>query len=101
MLALSALWLLIGTVIGLIANGGRLRPATWARWGWRALPATGAIAALLGGWLGTAVYGRLFGTPAALWVAIVGVSLGPWLIEWLRGREWAMLRSKGRGMRPI
>ena len=91
MLALSVLWLLIGAVIGLLANGARLRPAAWARWGWRALPAVGAVAALLGGWLGTAVYGRLYGTPAALWIAVVGVSLGPWLIQWLRGRPW--LRS--------
>ena len=91
MLALSVLWLLIGAVIGLLANGARLRPAAWARWGWRALPAVGAVAALLGGWLGTAMYSRLYGTPAALWIAVVGVSLGPWLIEWLRGRPW--LRS--------
>jgi len=89
MLALSVLWLLIGAVIGLIAHGARLRPAAWARWGWRALPALGALAGLIGGWLGTVVYGRLFGTSAALWIAVVGVSIGPWLIEWLRGRPWA------------
>jgi hypothetical protein len=44
------------------------------------------LAALLGGWLGTLLWGRLFGTPTALWVAVLVVALGPWLFTRLRPR---------------
>ena len=67
MLALSVLWLPDRRRDRAARRiGARLRPAAWTRWGWRALPALGAVAGPLGGWSGTAVYGRLFGTPAAL-----------------------------------
>jgi len=80
---LSLLWLALGVAIGALALPARLRPASWGRQGWLMLLGLGALAALLGGWLGTLLLGKLFGTPAALWVAVLAVFL-PWLVERLR-----------------
>jgi len=44
------------------------------------------LAAQLGGWLGVLLLGRLFATADALWVAVLIVALGPWLIERWRMR---------------
>lgn len=84
MLLLALIWLLVGAVVGALALAARLRPASWGRWGWT-LPGVGALGGLLGGLLGTLVLSRLFGTPAALWVAVLAVVL-PWLVERLRAR---------------
>jgi len=42
----------------------------------------GALATLLGGWLGTLVFGTLFATATAIWLAVLGVALLPRLIVW-------------------
>jgi hypothetical protein len=85
MLLFSLIWLALGLVVGVLGLGARLRPVVWGRWGWLIVMGIGALAALLGGWLGALLLGKLFGTPAALWVAILAVFL-PWLVERLRHR---------------
>ena len=84
MLALSLLWIVIGLLIGALAVAGRVSPAKWLRSAWPLLLATGVSFALLGGWLGTIVYGRFFGTAAAVWVATLAVSILPWALNRLR-----------------
>jgi hypothetical protein len=86
MLLLSLFWLLLGLLIGALSLAARLRPAGWGRWGWLMLLGVGALAALLGGWLGTLLYSRLFGTPTALWFAIFIIVL-VWLVERRRQRS--------------
>jgi hypothetical protein len=76
---LSLLWVLIGFLIGALANGARLRPASWGRRGWLYLPGAGVLLALLGGWLGTLLLGTLFATATAIWVTAAGVILVAWL----------------------
>jgi uncharacterized membrane protein YeaQ/YmgE (transglycosylase-associated protein family) len=80
MLILSLIWLVLGVLIGALANAAKLRPAAWGRAGWLAMLGLGALVALLGGWLGTWVLGALFATATALWVAVLGVALLPRLI---------------------
>jgi hypothetical protein len=88
MLQLSLFWMLLGVIFGLLAQAARLgfsaRGMSGAN-GWLATLATGALFALVGGWIGTYLFGRLFGTPTALWVGILGVVLAPWL--WTRFRR--------------
>jgi len=88
MLQLSLFWLLLGVIFGLLAQGARLgfsaRGVSGAN-GWLATLATGALLSLAGGWIGTLLLGRLFGTPTALWVGILGVVVAPWL--WARYRR--------------
>jgi ABC-type xylose transport system permease subunit len=84
-----AIWLIGGIIMGTLANGARL--SFHARWrmlprgGWLLL-GLGALAALVGGALGTWLSGPLFGLPWALWVAGVVVVVGPWLWERIRAR---------------
>jgi hypothetical protein len=89
LLVLSLIWILLGAILGALANG--------ARWGLRArgfssrgaMPGTlaiGAAGALLVGWLSVFVFGRLFGTPAALWGGILAAVLVPWLLALGRKR---------------
>ncbi|HLJ80730.1 MAG TPA: hypothetical protein VKT52_04520 [Ktedonobacterales bacterium] len=83
MLVLSLFWIILGVVLGALANGARwgLRARGFA--GWRATLCTlgiGAAGALLFGWLGVFVFGRPFGTPAALWGGILAAMLVPWLL---------------------
>jgi hypothetical protein len=80
-------WVVCGAVIGLIATAARITPGAWSA-PWR-LALLGAGAALLGGWLGTLVWGSIFATSAALWVAVVGVVVVPRLAVWLLGRRKA------------
>ena len=82
MLILSLFWLLIGLLIGALANAARLRPVTWVRGGRLSMLGLGALLALLGGWLGTWLLGALFATATAIWIAILGVALLPRLIMW-------------------
>ena len=82
MLILSLLWLLIGLLIGALANAAKLRPATWVRGGRLRMLGLGALVALLGGWLGTWLLGALFATATAIWIAVLGVALLPRLITW-------------------
>ena len=92
MFILSLVWLVLGLLMAALALAARLRPASWGRRGWLMLLGVGALAALLGGWLGALLLGRLFGTPAALWVAILAVCLS-WLVERLRASRG---RAQGR-----
>ena len=82
MLILSLLWVLLGLLIGALANAAKLRPTAWARGGRLGMLGLGALVALLGGWLGTWELGPLFATATALWVAVLGVALLPRLITW-------------------
>ena len=86
MLILSLFWLLIGLIIGALAYAAKLRPGSWIRGGRMALPGLGALVALIGGWLGTWLLGALFATAAAIWIAVLGVALLPWLITWCQAR---------------
>jgi hypothetical protein len=83
LLLLSLLWLLIGLIIGALANAAKLRPAAWIRGGRLSMLGLGALVALLGGWLGTWLLGSLFATYTAIWIAVLGVALLPRLITWL------------------
>jgi len=82
MLILSLLWVLLGLLIGALANAAKLRPTAWVRGGRLGMLGLGALVALLGGWLGTWVLGTLFATATALWVAVLGVALLPRPITW-------------------
>ena len=82
MLILSLFWLLLGLLIGALAYAAKLRPAAWVRGGRLRMLGLGALVALLGGWLGTWVFGALFATATAIWIAVLGVALLPRLIVW-------------------
>jgi len=86
MLILSLFWLLIGLLIGALANAAKLRPAAWVRGGRLGMLGLAALVALLGGWLGTWVLSSLFATATAIWIAILGVALLPRLITWFTTR---------------
>lgn len=75
MLTLSLLWLGLGVVIGGVALLARLAPAGWGRWRWLALPALGALAALLGGWLGALLLDRIQASLVAVWVSILAIGV--------------------------
>jgi uncharacterized membrane protein YeaQ/YmgE (transglycosylase-associated protein family) len=102
MLILSLFWLLLGILIGALANAAGLRATTRVPsptgqisslqkdlalgQGWLVMFAVGAMAALLGGWLGVLLLGRDVATAVALWVAVLGVVVVPWLVAWVRTR---------------
>jgi hypothetical protein len=90
-LILSLFWLLIGLLIGALANAAKLRPITWVRGGRLGMLGLGALVALLGGWLGTWLLGSLFATATAIWIAVLGVALLPRLITWCNA--WLHTRS--------
>lgn len=87
MLVLSLIWVVLGLLIGALANGAKLRPAMWGHRGWLAMLGLGALAALFGGWLGTWILGSLFATAAALWIAVLGVALLPRLVVFVRKKQ--------------
>ena len=91
MLILSLFWLLIGLLIGALANAAKLRPVAWVRGGRLRMLGLGALVALLGGWLGTLLLGTLFATASATWIAVLGVALLPRLITWCNA--WLHTRS--------
>lgn len=85
---LSAIWVAVGLLIGALSFIARLDFAARALvrgvggiWSTLGL---GAIAALIGGWFGALLFGRLFGTPMALWVSITAVALLPWALKRLK-----------------
>jgi len=84
MLLLSICWLLIGLFVGGLANVAGLRAVVWVYDGRVSMLALGGLAALLGGCLGTWVFGSLFGTAMAVWIAVLGVVVVPRLIRRLR-----------------
>lgn len=83
-------WVLAGAIIGLLAAAAHIVPSAMAG-PWR-LALVGACCALVGGWLGTLIWGSLFATSAALWIAVVGVALVP--------RVWAWGARRLMGSRP-
>jgi hypothetical protein len=87
MLILSLLWLVLGVLIGGLANGAKLRPVRWGGRGWLVMLGLGALSALLGGWLGTLILGALFATAMALWIAVVGVALLPRLVVFFQRKQ--------------
>ena len=89
MFILFLIWLGLGLLIGALALAARLRPAAWGRWGWLWMLGLGALAAQLGGWLGTLLMGRLYGTADALWVAALLVVAVPLLAERWRKQQHA------------
>ena len=91
MLILSLFWLLIGLLIGALANAAKLRPTAWVRQGRLGMLGIGALGALLGGWLGTLLLSSLFATAAAIWIAVLSVALAPRLIMWCNA--WLHSRS--------
>ena len=82
MLLLSLFWVVLGLLIGALANAAKLRPAAWVHGGRLGMLGLGALVAVLGGWLGTWVLGTLFATATALWIAVLGVALLPRVITW-------------------
>ena len=86
MLILSLIWILIGLLIGALANAAKLRPAAWVRGGRLGMLGLGALVALLGGWLGAWLFGAFFATATATWMAVLGVALLPRLITWCYAR---------------
>ena len=86
MFILSLFWLLMGVLIGALANVAKLRPASWSwgRRGWLVMPGIGALAALLGGWVGALLLGIYVATAVALWVAVIGVAVLPWIAVRMR-----------------
>ena len=80
MLLLSIIWVVIGLLLGALACGARLRPASWGKRGWLAMLGIGMMSALFGGWVGAWLFGSQYATVTALWVGVVGVGLLPWLV---------------------
>lgn len=79
MLILSLAWLAGGALVGLLVRVAALPPARHrARWPlWRYV-LVGALAALIGGWLGTLIFGSLFGSPTAVWVGVLVTAAAPY-----------------------
>ena len=86
MLPLLLLWTVLGLLVALVVRAARVWPAAYPAPRWRTLLAGGALAGLLGGWLGSLTFGRFYGAPTALWFSGVVLVAGPWLVLWLRNR---------------
>jgi hypothetical protein len=90
MLVLSLFWILLGVALGALVNGARWGLRARGFDGWLATLGTlgiGAAGAVLVGWLGVFVFGRPFGTPAALWGGILAAVLLPWLLALGRNKR--------------
>lgn len=80
MLVLSLVWLAGGVLVGGLAILAAIAPGVWwrsqrrSRW---SMVGLGALAAVGGGWLGTLLFGRFFGSAMAAWVAVLAVALVP------------------------
>lgn len=89
MLIVSLIWVIIGVIVGLLSVAARL--GFPGRNGWKLSVALGTAFGLVGGWLGTLVFSRLYGTPTALWVSALAVAVVPWatarLRRWLAARQ--------------
>lgn len=93
MLWLIAIWLLIGLLLGALANGARLRPVAWGPRGWLYLLILGALGAVLCGLLAAWLIGIQFATITVLWVTALLVALFPRLGTWLY-RRYGRSRSR-------
>jgi hypothetical protein len=92
MLVLSFFWLIMGAGVGAlsVAAGWGFDGEGWSRRNsWLATMGIGALAALIGGWLGNLLFDRYYTTPTALWVSVVVAALSPHLIERMRKRSQA------------
>ena len=78
MLSLSILWVVLGLAIGLLAVAAGLGPTRSGPNNWRILLVIGVLAGLAGGWLGTLLFGRFFGTATSAWIAVLAVVVIPW-----------------------
>ena len=79
MLMLSLIWLVGGLVMGWLVRAAALpAPRKAPRWPLWRYTVTGAVAALLGGWLGSLLLGSLFGSPVALWVGVLVSGAAPY-----------------------
>lgn len=81
MFILSLAWLLGGAVLGLLVRAAALplargAGACWPLW---RFVVVGAAATLAGGWLGTLLFGSLFGSPTAIWVGAVVTVCAPYV----------------------
>ena len=83
-LVLSLIWAALGLLVGALGLGARLRPEAWGPRGRLIMLGLGCVAALAGGWLGALLLGRIFGTMAALWIAVVAVVAAPLITARLR-----------------
>jgi len=86
MIWLILIWLLIGLIVGALANGARLRPAAWSARGWLYLPAIGMIGALACGLLASWLMGIQFATVTVLWETVLLVAVLPRLGTWVYAR---------------
>lgn len=86
MFVLLLLWAALGLIVALVVRGARAWPAAFVAPRWRVLLAGGALAGLLGGWLGSLVFGRFYGAPIALWFSAVLLVAGPWVARNLTSR---------------
>ena len=77
MLLLSLIWLVIGLLLGALACGAKLRPASWGKRGWLIMLCTGMLSALSGGWLGAWLFGSQYATLTAVWVGVLCVCIIP------------------------
>jgi hypothetical protein len=93
MLMLSLIWLVGGLVIGWLVWAAALPSPRGAAARWRLwrYAATGAVAALVGGWLGSLLLGELFGSPAALWICVLATAAAPYVSNMIR-------RSSSQGL---
>lgn len=91
---LALFWLVIGLLIGALANVAKVRPAVWGPRGWVWLLAIGALAALASGWVATLLVGVQFATVTAVWVTVITVTALPHVGMWIM-RMNQRVRSSG------
>jgi hypothetical protein len=81
MFTLSILWVLLGLLVGAFGIAARRGPGRSHQAGpynWRIILLIGTLAGLAGGWLGTLLFGRFFGTATSAWIATLAVVVIPW-----------------------
>ena len=83
MLLLSVLYAGAGLLVGLLALAAHLRPLPLPGRNWLWLPGFGMLTALIAGWLGAFLLGKIFAIPTALWVSLLCVFVLPRVIVWL------------------
>jgi hypothetical protein len=98
MIVLLLLWAALGPLVALVVRAARVWPAGFPAPRWRTLLAGGALAGLLGGWLGSLAFGRFYGAPTALWFSAVVLVAGPWVARNLTGRPSP--RERGNPLLP-
>jgi uncharacterized membrane protein len=82
---LMLIWAILGLLVGVLACAAHLQPTAWSRHRWLWLAALGLGAALLGGLLGFWLFGRIFASASALWIAVLA-TCAPGLYSALRTR---------------